>query len=132
MGLASWTAKSKVVNGVQVKSNVRKFVKCLLSFYTDKNLRVLAPFAGKYRSGTIAHHIRAPSFKESIVPNTLSNIYQQITGEANSHTVFDSSVHFYFNFLQVYCYIVSQIGMESEFEGTITTPQICLGCYYTM
>lgn len=124
--LTSWTEKSTVDHdGNEVTSNARGLIEKVLHTFTDVPLAHLAPFAGQRKSGTVQHHIRAPSFKESIIPNTLLNFYTRFSGESNSHTTLRSStLHFRVNFLHIYTYAAMIASLELEFSPNITTPEI--------
>jgi len=127
--LASWTDVSGDVlqddgSYIKVTSNLIQLLDKMTRLYTDEPLDKLAPFAGKRKAGSITHHMRSPGFRESIVPNTLSNIYQQIKGETNSHVTFRLSPSKYLvNFLHTFCYIVSNIYLELEFSQYSSSPQ---------
>lgn len=91
-----------------VVSNLPDLIMKVVQLYIDVDISKIAPFAGKHKSGTIQHHIRAPKFRESIVPNVLSNAYTRIKGESNTHLrLNDSRQHYTLNFLHVYCYVTS-------------------------
>nr|QJW70342.1 RNA-dependent RNA polymerase [Erysiphe necator associated negative-stranded RNA virus 19] len=117
LNMLSWTDKSVVdIEGNVVRSNVDTLIYRMMKLYTDVTYEELEPFASRRRAGTIAHHIRAPSFRESIMPNMLSNYYQQVVGESNTHVVFrNSTSHYYVNFLHIYCYVVSVLFMYYEY-----------------
>lgn len=118
LDLISWTSKTGATQeGEAVSSNLHVLITSLIGLYTEQSLESLAPFAGKHKSGTGTHHIRSPQFVESIVPNTLSNVYQQALGITNSHTTLrKSSDHYYVNFLHILCYTISQIFQTLEFS----------------
>ncbi|AJG39051.1 polymerase [Lishi spider virus 1] len=122
--LTSWTDRGLLnENGEFIASNAREVIKVILSMYTNIALEELSPFAGARKSGTVQHHIRAPSFRESIVPNTLLNFYTRFSGESNSHiTLRNSTLHFKVNFLHIYCYAAFILSMELEMTSHITTP----------
>lgn len=103
VSLISWTNKSKhLQDGSILESNVSVLIEYILKFYTDTPLSDLYPFIPQRKSGTIQHHLRSASFRESIVPNTLSNYYQQVIGESNSHITYASSTaHYTVNFLHI-------------------------------
>lgn len=136
--LMSWTAKELIVDGGEPQvSNIHLMIESVLRCYSSYTGTDLAPFAGRRRAGTMAHHLKAPSFRESIVPNELSNVYQQISGESNTHAIFrHSSDHFYINFLHLFCFSVKLLFFELEFDKEITTPDhvwaITSNCEYCM
>lgn len=122
--LRSWTAKRMTLEGgVVIESNIELLIDKIISFYATQDVAEIAPFAGIHKSGTLTHHIRAPKYRESIVPNELSNIYQQVVGESNAHQRFRTSgEHYTVNFLHVLCYLVKTAFLETEFSRDITTP----------
>lgn len=126
LDLVPWTLRRSVTQaGNTRESNLVQLIEILLELFTDTPLRELSPFAGEVKAGTIKHHLRSASFRESIVPNLLSNIYQQIVGETNSHrTLRQLGSHFSLNFLHVYCYAVTVAFSELEFAEDISTPPI--------
>lgn len=134
--VCNWMNVSSVTDeGVEITSNIKSLCECLLKLYTDTDLSKLAPFAGIRKSGTSQHHMRSPSFRESIVPNTLGNVYNNIKGESSSHVrLQSSSQHFRMNFLHCYCYVVWQAFFELEFAQSISTPRtlwaITTDCQY--
>lgn len=124
--LLSWTATSKVMqDGTHIVSNIDQFIIYLAGLFVEESVANLAPFAGKQKSEIIAHHIRSSSFKESIVPNCLSNVYQQITGDSNTHLLFRTvGDHFYINFLHILCYSIKIITFQLEFGPTLISPPV--------
>lgn len=124
MDLVTWTSTSKLnPDGTVTASNCPELIKIILGSFTTTSLDQLAPFSGRRRSGTIQHHVRAPSFRESIVPNVLSNTYTRVLGESNTHIRYRTTQqHFYVNFLHVYCYSIWMCMMELEFSKFISTP----------
>lgn len=129
LDLSSWVHVSGPdVNGVQLSSNFVDLIWKVLKLYITLDAKELAPFSGKKRSGTIQHHVRSPQFRESIMPNILSNQYQQTVGESNTHdSLRVSTGHFAINFLHVYCHAVSMIHIESNFRCQYQTPLIMWG-----
>uniref|UniRef100_A0AAT9JN67 RNA-directed RNA polymerase n=1 Tax=Nasutitermes takasagoensis chuvirus 1 TaxID=3133479 RepID=A0AAT9JN67_9VIRU len=125
LDLLSWTDRRKILpTGEIVVSNVDKVIEVLISMFTDTPMSQLAPFAGQVKSGTIKHHMRSASFRESIVPNILSNVYQQIVGETNTHrSLRKKGSHYSVNFLHVFCYSTTILFSELEASGCTTTPQ---------
>lgn len=122
--LASWTDTHETdEEGNIIASNIRALIEQITRLYTDKPLSVLSPFSGTKNRGTIQHHVRAPSYKESIVPNVLSNHYQSMIGESNSHNRYRMSrANYQINFLHVYCFTNSILFAEAESNRDITTP----------
>lgn len=123
--------------GVERTSNLVDSIRYLLSMYLDVDPDQVVAFRASKRSGTISHHVRAPNFRESIVPNTLSNIYQQFTADSNSHTALRSQgIHMHMNFLHIMCYSINllslsiQLGTKDLIRPTtywvVTTP--CEAC----
>lgn len=123
--VCNWMNVSSIGNdGIELTSNIKLLCECLLKLYTDTDLSRLAPFAGIRKSGTSQHHMRSPCFRESIVPNTLGNVYNNIKGESSSHVrLQSSSQHYRMNFLHCYCFVVWQSFFELEFTQSITTPR---------
>lgn len=75
VSLISWTNRSRhLQDGAILESNISVLIEYILKFYTDTPLSDLYPFIPQRKSGTIQHHLRSASFRESIVPNILSNI----------------------------------------------------------
>lgn len=124
LDIVTWTRISTVTEGgEEIVSNAYEFIELILKSFTLTPLSVLSPFAATRKSGTIQHHVRSPSFRESIVPNVLSNLYTRITGESNSHLrLRHSKQHFLVNFLHIYCYAVWVIFLELEFSSASSTP----------
>ncbi|APG78716.1 RNA-dependent RNA polymerase [Hubei chuvirus-like virus 1] len=120
LDLISWTAKYDITEeGIRRDSNIGELLHYIIKLYSPEDISKLGPFSGKQRSGTVQHHMRSPSFKEAIVPNVLSNIYQQIIGKTNSHLKLRRSKdHFKVNFLHILCHSVSIIFQELEFTNT--------------
>ncbi|AUW34382.1 L [Blacklegged tick chuvirus 2] len=129
LDLSSWVHVSGPdINGAQLSSNFIDLIGKVLRLYIDLPATDLAPFSGKKRSGTIQHHVRSPQFRESIMPNVLSNQYQQTVGESNTHdTLRVSTGHFAINFLHVYCHAVSMIHIESNFRCQYLTEPVLWG-----
>ncbi|UHM27703.1 MAG: RNA-dependent RNA polymerase [Fushun oxya chinensis chuvirus 1] len=111
--LISWTNfTGENYLGEEEESNLPSYIVRMLGLYLDIEPDKLLGFRASKKSGTISHHIRSPNFRESIVPNTLSNIYQQIKGDSNSHRAFrGSGKHYAVNFLHILCYSTCIIGM---------------------
>lgn len=124
LDLLSWTSRTKVEqDGTVTESNIDILIIAILRLYTDTDINELAPFQGQVRSGTIQHHLRSVAFRESIVPNILSNTYQQFVGESNTHTNFRrEGSHFSINFLHVLCYSHTICFGELDVSSQITVP----------
>nr|WPR16559.1 MAG: RNA-dependent RNA polymerase [Millipede chuvirus] len=135
--LASWARADCTINGVHYVSNLDRLIYHLLTMYIPIDPLQIAPFGGSKRSGTVQHHVRAPNFRESIVPNVLSNGYQNIRGESNTHvTLRHSGQHYNVNFMHIYCYVASVLQLvqqlsllvpEDIFDYWIVTSQ-CTYC----
>nr|UCW41650.1 RNA dependent RNA polymerase [Turkana Chu-like virus] len=136
--LVSWSDITEIKDdGTQRQSNLRPLVEGIIKMYTDEPLSSIAPFHGNRKSGTIAHHIRLRHFREAVIPNCLSNVYQLCTGESNTHSLFyGNSDHYWINFLQCYCHAVSMITFELNFSPIFTTPytvwSVTADCSYCM
>lgn len=127
--LGSWVAISRELNdGTVVASNADLVINAVVECYTDIPRRRLDPFVSHRKSGTIQHHLRAPSFRESIVPNVLSNSMTRFTGESNAHVrLVTTSMHFRINFLHCFCYAQWLMTQELEFGKIVTTPRVMWG-----
>lgn len=102
-----------------MQSNIRQYIDFIISFYTSQSITNLDPFTARKRSGTVQHHLRSVGFKESVVPNTLSNVYQQVTGSSNSHRILtQSGSHFLMNFLHCHCWTTH--ALTEALDGRIT------------
>uniref|UniRef100_A0AAT9J9Z8 RNA-directed RNA polymerase n=1 Tax=Blattella germanica chuvirus 1 TaxID=3133478 RepID=A0AAT9J9Z8_9VIRU len=125
LDLLSWTSRTKVEqDGTVTESNIDILISAILKLYTDTDINELSPFQGQVRSGTIQHHLRSVAFRESIVPNILSNTYQQFIGESNTHTNFRrEGSHFSINFLHVLCYSHTICFGELDVSATVTMPE---------
>lgn len=120
--ITAWTNISMLdEDGNEISSNCYEVIEIILKSFTDVKMTSLAPFSCRKKSGTIQHHVRAPSYRESIVPNVLSNLYSLFKGESNSHyRLRKSTEHYKINFLHVYCYSIWVLGLEAEFNRNIT------------
>jgi hypothetical protein len=118
LDLISWTSKQDInEQGELIESNFPELLHYIIKLYSPEKIEKLGPFSGKQKSGTVQHHMRSPSFKESIVPNILSNVYQQIVGITNSHlTLRKSKEHYKVNFLHIYCYTTSTLYQELDYK----------------
>lgn len=123
--LASWIQTTKIdENGVEVTSNMYEVIRKIVKLYTAEDLQSFAPFLGSRRSGTVAHHIRTRHFRESIVPNSLSNVYQFVEGESNTHSkFFGDHGHYWINFLQILCHGIAISTWELNTSSFFTTPE---------
>lgn len=129
LDLITWVNRSRVdEKGNIIVGNLLTLIKAILSLYTEFTPDDLAPFQASRRSGTIQHHGRAPRFRESIVPNILSNMYQNVTGKSNSHvTLVRSDCNYTVNFLHIMCECIHQIHIELETCNTLTPPRLIWG-----
>lgn len=113
--LADWCSRSSpspTDPNVWITPNVDLLVDKLIKQYLDVSLQDISPFAGQVKNGTIQHHVRAPKYRESIVPNTLTNIYTRVLSESDTHvTLSDKRRHVYVNFLHVMCYTINIISI---------------------
>jgi hypothetical protein len=125
LDLLSWVMISKTNdNGDVINSNIEYVIKNVISTYTNLTSEEMSPFTATRKSGTVQHHARAPRFKESIVPNILSNSYQNVSGNSDSHiTLVNSSMHYTINFLHVMCESFHQIQIEMEVCNELTPPR---------
>ncbi|UHM27545.1 MAG: RNA-dependent RNA polymerase [Sanya chuvirus 1] len=111
--LVSWTNTYEIDSeGVTTESNFKEVINYLLSLYLDISPEELTVFRATKKSGSIQHHVRAPGFREEIMPNTLSNIYLSSTGASSSHVHYrmDQS-HYRINFLHVLCHTIALYHM---------------------
>lgn len=129
LDLFSWVLKSKDDEyGNTIHSNIDQLIKVILGMYTDISHADLIPFAAQRRSGTVQHHARAPRFRESIVPNVLSNMYHNVTGQSDAHvTLRTSDQHYRLNFLHIMCECIHMIHIELETSGQLTSPRVTWG-----
>lgn len=120
LDLISWTSKQGVdSSGNIIQSNFHDLLHFVIKLYSPEAVDKLGPFSGKQKSGTVQHHMRSPSFKEAIVPNVLSNIFQQFTGITNSHLMFRrSKEHFRVNYLHIYCYVGYNLFQSLDYGTT--------------
>nr|QXV86378.1 polymerase [Chuviridae sp.] len=120
--LASWTNKVGrcPITDKHLESNLYKLIETLVVQYTDEPMKTFAPFVGCRRSGTVQHHIRCPGYRESIVPNTLLNLYTHVVGESDSNLLINQfpGHHYKINFLHVFCYTVNIIYLHNEIYKT--------------
>ncbi|API61887.1 RNA-directed RNA polymerase [Mos8Chu0 chuvirus] len=124
--LASWVQISGIDDqGQEIDSNIYLVIERIVTLYTSVGLQTFAPFLGSRKSGTVAHHIRTRHFRESIVPNSVSNIYQYVEGESNTHSkFFGDHGHYWINFLQILCHGVSLATFELNVLPFFTTPNV--------
>lgn len=124
--LTFWVEGSQAnEDGVIVTSNLRLLIEKIIKLYTNQPIESFAPFLGSRRSGTVAHHIRTRHFKSSIVPNNLTNIYQLVSGETNTHArFFGDRGHYWINFLHIYCHAISVLTWELNTLPYYTVPNI--------
>lgn len=136
--LVSWTDVQEHTKEGEIRiSNLRPLVEGIVKMYTDQPLNTMVPFLGHRKSGTIAHHVRLRHFREAVIPNSLSNVYQLCSGESNSHSLFfNNQDHYWINFLQCFCHAVCMIVFELNFSPIFTTPStvwsITTDCSYCM
>ncbi|APG78828.1 RNA-dependent RNA polymerase [Wenling crustacean virus 13] len=125
LDLLSWVTRSLTINGSVITSNLELLIKKIITIYSPITPEELAPFSSHRKGGTIQHHIRSRSFRESIVPNSLSNIYQDFVGHTDTHVTLrtNKSTHFRVNFLHILCHCVNQISVEAQVSPTLTSPR---------
>lgn len=123
LDLLSWVTRSLNTPTGIVLSNIEELIKRLIMIYSPITPAELAPFSAHRKSGTVQHHIRSRSFRESIVPNCLSNLYQNFTGHTDSHITLRSNkaAHYTVNFLHILCHSISQLSVETQVSPTMTT-----------
>lgn len=116
-------------------SNIPSLCSKMIRIYTDVDVELLMPYAGSVKSGTVQHHLRSPKFKESIVPNCLSNAYTRIKGESDTHLTFGfTPAHYRMNFLHVYCHTIclwsSMLQRDPQCPTTVVwaETQDCVYC----
>lgn len=125
LDIVSWTDTTTMnPDGTLRVSNVRAYVERVLRLYTNRPLSDFAPFSAARKSGTFTHHGRAPGFRESIIPNTLSNVYQHFYGTTDTHLTLQRAKddHYCINFLQIYCHVAMLSFQELDFTKNVTTP----------
>lgn len=119
----SWTDVQAIINGEMVYSNVDCIFQSILSMYTTIPLSELAPFAGTTKGGTTNHHVKSRNFRDSIVRNVLSNLYQQFSGNSFTHSrIAASAYHYLINFMYVMCYAISVCCLECNVSTNLTLP----------
>lgn len=97
-------------------SNLKKVIEIIVQLFTETPITELDPFAGRKRSGMTQHHLRSPGFEETVVPNLLSNVFQQILGSSNAHQTFTTSgEHFLTNFLHIHCWSIHALTERLEY-----------------
>lgn len=115
--LLSWVRMHALTVG-DLEPNLEQVIYVILSLYIDIDPDRITPFRGKRKSGTVQHHIRAPHFRESIVPNTLSNVYTRFFGSSNTHiTLRNSGAHYMVNFLHLYCHAAFLMTIRQQFQN---------------
>ncbi|WAB51685.1 ORF2 [chu-like virus 1] len=132
--LISWTNENGAdYRGEWIESNIQDLICYILGLYLNIDPSRILAFRAQKRSGTISHHVRSPNYREAIMPNTLSNYYQQFSGTSSTHQgLAGQGKHLAFNFLHAYCYGVflisfpAQLGVRQSQDKTIywivTTP----------
>lgn len=122
--LVSWTDVQEHTESGEIRlSNLRELVAGVIKMYTDMPLETLAPFLGRRKSGTIAHHIRLRHFREAVMPNSLANVYQCVVGESNTHSKFyGDQGHYWINFLQCHSHAICMGTFELNSCRTYSTP----------
>lgn len=122
--LVSWTDVQETTPTGEIRiSNLRDLVSGVIKMYTDMPLESLAPFLGRRKSGTIAHHIRLRHFREAVMPNSLANVYQCCVGESNTHSKFyGDQGHYWINFLQCHSHAICMGTFELNSCRTYSTP----------
>lgn len=109
-------------DGTTSASNLKEVIEVVIRLYTEQEITELDPFAGRKRSGTTHHHLRSAGFVESVVPNQLSNTYQQLVGTSNSHQTFTTSgEHFLTNFLHIHCWVIHSLMERLEYNERRST-----------
>lgn len=116
LDLYSWVIREYVTpDGTVITSNLTELLDKIIEVYTPITREELAPFSARRKSGTIQHHARAPRFRESIVPNQLSNMYHNVVGNSDSHIVLrNSDMHFTVNFLHILCFVIHMMHIQLE------------------
>lgn len=119
-------------------SNFYLLIEKLLKLYTNLPLEKLRPYQNIYKGGgTEQHHIRAPKFREGIMPNVSPNLYTQFTGCSDTHRMFkNNNEHYMVNYLYVYCYAHSIIFGELDTHPDLTCPKevwgVTVDCDYCL
>ncbi|QKI28861.1 hypothetical protein [Solanum melongena chuvirus-like virus] len=115
--LLSWV-RSRSIIGNTPSANLEMVIFKLLTFYFDVDPTLLTPFGSSRKQGTKTHHIRAPEFRESIVANSLSNLYTRFSGNSTAHIRLRwSSDHFRVNFLHIYCHALFLITIRMQLSN---------------
>uniref|UniRef100_A0AB38ZJL6 RNA-directed RNA polymerase n=1 Tax=Crocidura lasiura chuvirus TaxID=3139462 RepID=A0AB38ZJL6_9VIRU len=124
LDLLSWVNITKVrSDGVVIQSNLPDLIGHVINTFSPVDTQDLAPFRALKKSGTQMHHMRSPGFRESIVPNILSNRYQMVEGKSDSHlTLRTSRFHYMVNFLHILCHSTTLATFELESMPTLHPP----------
>nr|UVF62174.1 MAG: RNA-dependent RNA polymerase [Bat faecal associated chuvirus 1] len=121
--LDNWTNIMEIKDGVTLHSNYISIIKSVLKLYVNEPYEALNKFASKRKSGTAHHHLASRGFRQTIIPNSLSNIYQNFVGTLHTHNrLKDSTGHFYMNFLNIYCHSIATLTMQLAFETNVDLP----------
>jgi hypothetical protein len=121
--LISWTnITARDYHGVEVESNFPQCISYLLTLYLEVPPENITAFRASKKSGTISHHVRAPNFRESIVPDTLVHVYQQLTSDSSSHqTLRAKGIHLQLNYLHVMCHSIMLLTLPTMLSNTPLT-----------
>nr|WNV56441.1 MAG: RNA-dependent RNA polymerase [Wenzhou rodent chuvirus 1] len=125
-------------SGEHIVGNGLTIIRRILQLYTNEPLEKFLPLTASPRgSGTIQHHVRAPSYRESIVPNTLVNVYTRFIGESDTHRVMkDGGEHYMYNFLHGYCYTAWINNLNAEFSQELWHHEpwwgVTVDCHFCM
>ncbi|UHK03098.1 MAG: RNA-dependent RNA polymerase [Sanya chuvirus 2] len=134
--LLSWVRMHALTAPTNVEPNLDQVIFTLLTLYIDVNPHRLTPYRGVRKSGSIQHHVRAPHFREAIVPNTLSTVYTRFEGCSNTHlTLRNSGHHYKVNFLHLFCHGAFLLSLphqfcNEEYTGIIQTWAVTTDCHY--
>lgn len=114
MDVVSWCDSMTYAEDGAQASNIRALIEKVITLYTDTPLEDLYPFAARRSRGTVQHHVRAGGFRESILPNTISNTYRSSKFTAGEHVTFMAGKNYRVNYLHVYCHCHSVLNLELE------------------
>nr|QQP18758.1 RNA-dependent RNA polymerase [Soybean thrips chu-like virus 1] len=122
----SWTnTQHAQPDGTLLVSNFNEVIASVLHMYTDRPTDDLSMFAGTRKQGSIQHHLSSQGYRQSIVPNSLTNWYQLFEGRSSSHfRLRGSAGHFLVNFLAIYAYSINVLMLQASFDTMFHIPDL--------
>ncbi|AJG39057.1 polymerase [Tacheng Tick Virus 4] len=123
--LRDWTHTEMYTPDGMVVSNFPDLIDQVIQCYTATPVDQLAPITAVRKSGTMTHRMRAHGFRESIVPNTLQNVYTCMQGESNTHTHLRMDPkNITINFLHVFCYSIAMATYDLNYHPFTQCPPL--------